>query len=82
MGTWFKSIADKFRAHPGAVPSDFVPDKSVAYAYSERALALLQGSGVKRFGVRIHGAGDYPLQLRVADHPVEVLYYQGWWDWS
>lgn len=80
LGTWFKSIADKFREHPGAVPSDFVPDKSLAYKYSERALALLQGSGVKRFGIRIHGAGDYPLQLRAADHPVEVLYYQGWWD--
>jgi DNA processing protein len=80
LGTWFKSIADKFREHPGAVPSDFVPDKRVAHTFSERAFALLQGGGVKRFGVRIHGAGDYPLQLRIADHPVEVLYYQGWWD--
>lgn len=79
FGTWFKSIADKFRAHPGSVPSDFVPDH-VAYTFSERALALLQSGGVKRFGVRIHGAGDYPLQLRVADHPLEVIYYQGWWD--
>ena len=79
-GAWFKSIADKFRAHPGAVPSDFVPDKQVAYSFSERALSLLEKAGVKRFGTRIHGAGEYPLQLRVADHPVEFLYYQGWWD--
>jgi DNA processing protein len=80
MGTWFKSLATKFREHPGSVPSDFVPDKSLAYSFSERAMALLRSGGVNRFGVRIHGAGDYPLQLRVADHPVEVLYYQGWWD--
>lgn len=80
VGAWFKSIADKFRAHPGSVPSDFVPDKSVAYTFSNRARALLRNGGVQRFGVRIHGAGDYPIRLRVADHPVEVLYYQGWWD--
>jgi len=80
VGAWFKSIADMFRAHPGAVPSDFVLDKGVAYRFSERTLALLQSGGVRRFGVRIHGAGDYPIKLRAADHPVEVLYYQGWWD--
>jgi DNA processing protein len=30
--------------------------------------------------VRVHGAGDYPQKLRDAAHPVELLYYQGWWD--
>ena len=33
-----------------------------------------------RFGVRVHGAGDYPERLRDAKHPVELLYYQGWWE--
>lgn len=28
----------------------------------------------------MHGAGDYPEKLRVADHPIELLYFQGWWD--
>lgn len=79
-GAWFKSIADKFRAHPGSVPSDFVPDKRVAYSFSDRARTLLRNGGVLRFGVRIHGAGDYPIRLRAAEHPVEVIYYQGYWD--
>jgi DNA processing protein len=35
---------------------------------------------VTRFGVRIHGAGEYPQKLRDAAHPIELLYYQGWWD--
>ena len=33
-----------------------------------------------RFGVRVHGAGEYPPQLRDAAHPIALLYYQGWWD--
>ena len=32
------------------------------------------------FGVRIHGAGEYPEKLRDAAYPVELFYYQGWWD--
>jgi DNA processing protein len=30
--------------------------------------------------VRIHGSEDYPARLRDAAHPVEFLYYRGWWD--
>ena len=35
---------------------------------------------VKRFGVRVHGAGEYPSKLRDATNPIELLYYEGWWD--
>ena len=35
---------------------------------------------INRFGVRVHGAGEYPSKLRDAASPVELLYYQGWWD--
>jgi DNA processing protein len=35
---------------------------------------------VTRYGVRVHGAGEYPQKLRDAAHPIELLYYQGWWD--
>jgi DNA processing protein len=28
----------------------------------------------------VHGAGEYPEKLRDAAHPVELIYYQGWWD--
>ena len=35
---------------------------------------------VSHSGVRVHGAGEYPEKLRDATHPIEFLYYQGWWD--
>ena len=37
-------------------------------------------ASISRFGVRVHGAGEYPEKLRDAIHPIELLYYQGWWD--
>jgi DNA processing protein len=75
----FKSIADKFRQHPGAVPSDFVPEAE-ARQFAEKVLKSFNRSGVKGFGLRIHGTGDYPERLRRAAHPVEVLYFRGHWE--
>ena len=75
----FKWIADKFRAHPGSVPSDFVP-RHAALQHAEHARQLLLDAGIQHFGVRVHGAGEYPESLRSAEHPVELLYFQGWWD--
>jgi DNA processing protein len=75
----FRWIAEKFRARPGAVPSDFVPEES-ALSHAAQAKELLHRAGVEQFGVRVHGAGEYPEVLRVAEHPVELLYFQGWWD--
>ncbi len=75
----FKSIADKFRKHPAAIPSDFVPEET-AVEFAKKTVHTLKAAGVEYFGVRVHGAGEYPMKLRVADHPVELLYYQGWWD--
>jgi len=75
----FKAIADKFRARPDALPSDFVMP-AIAEDFGKRALSILNEAGITRFGVRINGAGEYPNKLRDADHPVELLYYQGWWD--
>jgi DNA processing protein len=75
----FKSIADLFAKRAGAIPSDFV-EHSRASKYASDVHARLRDAGVKKFGVRVHGAGDYPERLRIADHPVELLYFQGWWD--
>jgi len=75
----FKRLADKFRASPDAVPSDFVAP-SVADKFAQEALEILKRAAVQRFGVLVHGAGEYPQRLRETDHPVELLYYQGWWD--
>jgi DNA processing protein len=74
----FKSIAEKFAASPGSRPSDFVPTPK-ALEYAQAVVSELKQSG-ERFGVRVYGAGEYPGKLRDAAYPVELLYYQGWWD--
>jgi len=75
----FKTIADRFKADPSAMPSDFVSPHAAADAAQE-AFDLLRAKGVRRFGVRVNHAGDYPPKLRDARHPVEVLYFQGAWE--
>ena len=78
-GTTFKALAERFARRPDSVPSDFVPPAKAkgCASFVKRRFAE---AGVERFGVRVHGAGEYPAQLRDAAHPVALLYYQGWWD--
>jgi DNA processing protein len=78
-GTSFKQLATMFRDHPGSVPSDFV-SKANAEQHSRLALGAIRAAGIKHFGIRVHGAGEYPEKLRDAEHPVELLYFQGNWD--
>jgi DNA processing protein len=78
-GASFKSIAELFRDKVNALPSDFVTDIE-AQKHAQIVLRLLAKAGVEKFGVRVHGAGEYPERLRDAWHPIEMLYYQGWWD--
>ena len=78
-GTWFKSIADGFRAHQDAVPSDFASETDIE-KHARLALGAIRTAGIKHFGLRVHGAGEYPQKLRDADHPIELLYFQGLWD--
>ncbi len=77
-GTWFKSMAEDFRTHPGAIPSDFVSQADIE-KYARLALGAIRDAGIRHFGVRIHGTGEYPQKLRDADHPIELLYFQGLW---
>lgn len=81
QGATFKTLAEKFATDSEALPSDFV-EPSVAEETARRAISRLNESGVKRFGVRINKAGDYPEKLRHAKYPVELLYYQGAWELS
>jgi len=78
-GASFKKIAEMHRARPGSVPSDFVPER-LAFEFAERVCDLLARANVDEFGVRVHGAGEYPEGLRDAAYPIELLYFQGWWD--
>jgi DNA processing protein len=75
----FKTIAERFARTPGAVPSSFV-DPVIALDYANDVNNRLKNAGVRHYGVRVHGAGDYPERLRDAEHPVELLYFQGWWE--
>ena len=78
-GVSFKSLADKFKECQGSRPSDFVSPSEIETAY-DKSINILENQGVKRFGLRIHGAGNYPNSLRDAKNPVELLYYQGTWE--
>lgn len=78
-GATFKKLADLFRENRGAVPSDFV-DPLEAETTAMRITEALWPDEIYDFGVRVHGAGEYPQKLRDAKHPIEVLYYRGWWD--
>ena len=79
--TWasFKKIADCFREKPDAKLSDFVSHE-MGESTAIEAYTMLQEANVKHFGVRINRTVEYPIQLRDASHPVELLYYQGLWD--
>jgi len=79
QGATFKTIADRFAADPSALPSDFA-SRSDADRCAAEVLATLKSAGVHQFGVRIHHAGEYPVKLRDARNPVELLYYQGGWE--
>jgi DNA processing protein len=78
-GAWFTNIAEKFAAHPEALPSDFV-SRAEATECANEVLGVFARAGIDRFGIRINHAGDYPEKLRQARHPVEFLYYRGVWE--
>ena len=75
----FKTLAELFQSHPDSVPSDHV-ELAVAEHHAMQVLQHFKERQIDRFGVRVHGAGEYPVRLRDAQYPVEVLYYRG--DWS
>ncbi len=78
-GASFKTIADRLKMVPEALPSNLVsPNEAMNMA--ARVVSILSEKGVKRFGIRIHRAGEYPMKLRDAMHPVELLYYRGIWE--
>ncbi|AJQ92297.1 DNA-processing protein DprA [Gynuella sunshinyii] len=75
----FKSIADRIKSCPGSMPSTFVPDSEIQ-KYSNALKDIISQYNVNSFGIRIKGANEYPERLCDARHPVEVLYYQGFWN--
>jgi DNA processing protein len=78
-GATLKSISQKFKERTNSIPSDFVPEEK-AQELAEFVMQSFKNAAVSRFGVVVHGAGEYPERLRDAKDPVELLYFQGWWD--
>lgn len=79
QGAWFANLADLFRSNPGAIPSDLVDADRIADTL-ENLKRVIGEEALSSTGIRVHGAGEYPQKLRDADHPVELLYYQGNWE--
>ena len=61
------------------MPSELVSEEEIDTAL-RRVRDQIAHAKIHDFGVRVHGAEDYPDRLRDAAHPVEFLYYRGWWD--
>ena len=78
-GATVKTMADRFASDSTALPSDFVSHIE-AQESADRVLEVFRNKSISRFGIRVHRAGDYPVKLRDARHPVELLYYRGAWD--
>lgn len=79
QGAWFANLAELFRSNPGALPSELVPEEEVSRTRA-MLIELLGEERLRTIGIRVNGAGEYPKKLRDADHPVEVLYYEGNWE--
>jgi len=77
--TTVKRMAELFSAHPGSLPSDLV-DAGIADATAGQVIEELSRRGLKSFGVRVHGAHEYPDDLRDAVEPIEMLYFLGNWE--
>lgn len=61
------------------MPSDFVPEDK-ARTTADRVISNIRNRIDAWFNIKLRGELEYPNSLRDAAHPVEMLYYQGWWD--
>ncbi len=77
--TSFKTLAECFRSNPQSTPSELVSDEEIN-THLSLVMEKISQANISDFGIRVHGSTDYPERLRDAAHPVELLYYRGWWD--
>lgn len=75
----FKTIADLVRNSLSTPLSAFV-DEDETVEYAERVFDRLRAAGLSDFGVHVRPEYSYPEKLLDAAHPVELLYYRGFWD--
>ena len=73
----FKRLSDLFAEHPNMLPSNFVDEEKIReYAAILRERVFSKRSPI-RTNLMINSTLDYPLRLRDAAEPVEILYYSG-----
>ncbi|ODB85937.1 DNA processing protein DprA [Candidatus Thiodiazotropha endoloripes] len=75
----FKTIADRFRSSGDVFPSDLVSSETIE-SIQRNLETTLKRYNVGVFGIRVNGINEYPQKLRDARNPIEVFYFQGWWD--
>jgi len=75
----FKTIADKFRAAKNTLPSQLVTPENIE-KYQLFLKLIFDKYDIEKMGIRVNGVNEYPEKLRDALNPIEVFYYQGWWD--
>jgi len=75
----YAEMTELFQRAPGLLPSEIVA-ADAARSTAQKAVTELGRAGVAGFSLRIHGSLDYPGRLRDTQHPVELLYAQGWLD--
>ena len=71
----FNNIAQLFASSPYSLPSSHVSDKQIN-EYADLLRRNLTKSTIKP-NLMISNTFDYPIRLRDAKHPVEILYYAG-----
>ena len=74
--TSFKSLASMFARNPGARPSDFVKEHQIEELY-ETIQQMVLHNKIYNTHLLINGTFDYPVKLKDAKEPVELLYYTG-----
>lgn len=77
--TSFKMIADLVRDSRSSSLSSFV-DERESSEFAGRVFERLRSRGLTDFGVHVRPDFGYPNSLLDAEHPVELLYYRGYWD--
>lgn len=78
-GASFASLSATFKVKPAKTPSHMTTIEE-ALEHALAAHCIIMDSGVPAYGIRVHGLDGYPMKLRDAKNPIEVLWYRG--DWS
>lgn len=61
-------------------PSEIV-DNEKSLSYAKKVWNRILSHGLKNVGVRVRGTFDYVKKLNDVEYPIEILYYQGNWEY-